>query len=578
MLPRPRKSPRRIVRRNAFYAPLLPYLLAGILAFSACACLESLRSARECALVLGLFLFALGLTFNLFFCDEPATCAAEPKGFKRLTFANWAGKNLLCALGVFFVCAWYFFERVPANPYPDFTPREIKISAVLDDVSRGAKNSIYGTATIVGAPAGLGDLEGLKIWYSVLQYTAGVSEPLVASQTVSFEGVLEDVRTSPLKSRGRGYEKSAAFERYLASRFIYFKMSCDASGVKVVAPANWRHKFYDWLNAYMRRSLSADLFGVDKLSSDTYVAMLLGDKSKLTKEQKQSFADTGTMHVFAISGLHVGFAAMLVYVFLRAVKVYWKFQPFIALPILYLYVCACGGRPSAIRAFVMIAVFWLAMVSGRGVKAFAALIIAATIALLINPADLFDAGFVLSYAIVCSIFVYGLPLYRFFESKYNRRFPHYDPTRAQAFCKWLFSLTVGGVCISLGAAFAAAPLSAHYFSYISTMSWLYSPVFVFGAGIAVGLGFAGFLLPNFIAAFLNWIACAIVGWMSAFAVWGAKSFEASVKVSLPSMGITAVSLAAFLGLSGLLDNGNPLLRFALPPLLSLAVIFAASAF
>ena len=94
----------------------------------------------------------------------------------------------------------------------------------------------------------------------------------------------------------------------------------------------------------------------------------------------------------------------------------------------------------------------------------------------------------------------------------------------------------------------------------------------------VGLGFAGFLLPNFLAAFLNWVACSIVGWMSAFAVWGAKNYATALKVSVPGMGAAALSLAAYLVLSGFMDNRNPLLRFVLPPSLSLAILSAASIF
>ena len=507
MLFRWRKSSARQIRRNAFFVPLLPYLMSGILAFAACARFENLRFAGGMFLLLGAFLFICGLTLNFLACPDGIEPAEVPgKTFRRLTFCGWAQKNLLCVCGVFFICAWYFFLRVPPNPYPDFTPREIKVSAVLDDVSHGAKNSVYGTATIVVAPEGLENLKGCKIWYSIWQNSGALPERLVASQTVSLDGVMKDARTGPLKSRGRGYGKSASFERYLASRFIYFKMSCDASGVEIIKPANYREIFYDWLN------------------------------------------------------------------------VYWKFQPLVALPVLYMYVCACGGRPSAMRAFAMIAVFWIAMVSGRGIKSFGALAIAAAAALAINPADLFDAGFVLSYAIVASIFLYGIPLYQFFEAGYNRRFFSFEPTRFQIFCKRAFSFAAGGFCISLGAAFAAAPLSAHYFSYVSTMSWLYSPVFVFGAGIVVGLGFAGFLLPNFLAAFLNWVACSIVGWMSAFAVWGAKNYATAVKVSVPGMGAAALSLAAYLVLSGLMDNRNPLLRFVLPPSLSLAILSAASIF
>ena len=157
-------------------------------------------------LLLGAFLFICGLTLNFLACPDGIEPAEVPgKTFRRLTFCGWAQKNLLCVCGVFFICAWYFFLRVPPNPYPDFTPREIKVSAVLDDVSHGAKNSVYGTATIVVAPECLENLKGCKIWYSIWQNSGALPERLVASQTVSLDGVMKDARTGPLKSRGRGY-------------------------------------------------------------------------------------------------------------------------------------------------------------------------------------------------------------------------------------------------------------------------------------------------------------------------------------------------------------------------------------
>ena len=109
------------------------------------------------------------------------------------------------------------------------------------------------------------------------------------------------------------------------------------------------------------------------------------------------------------------------YGFLALLRVNWRIQPLLALPVLYVYVCACGGRPSAMRAFGMIAIVWLALAFGRGLRPFGALVIAASLSLLFAPQNVFDAGFTLSYCIVASLFVYGIPLYDYLK--------RYSPSR-----------------------------------------------------------------------------------------------------------------------------------------------------
>ena len=50
------------------------------------------------------------------------------------------------------------------------------------------------------------------------------------------------------------------------------------------------------------------------------VAMLLGKKSALSHEQKAIFLATGVMHLFAISGLHVGMIALILFQFLSLLR------------------------------------------------------------------------------------------------------------------------------------------------------------------------------------------------------------------------------------------------------------------
>ena len=140
--------------------------------------------------------------------------------------------------------------------------------------------------------------------------------------------------------------------------------------------------------------------------------MLLGRKIELSKAQIERYRMTGTMHFFAISGLHIGVIATVIAQFLLLIRVPRAVAPWIGLPLLYLYVEITGGTPSAIRAFLMAAFFWSSFACQRQRSPFSALMCSAILVLIIDPNQLWSLGFQLSYAVVLSILLFGLPLHQ----------------------------------------------------------------------------------------------------------------------------------------------------------------------
>ncbi len=564
--------PAKAAANNTYFVPLLPYLLAGALAFAIAGSVPHLRQFAHYFLSAGLACWLCALTSKLVFETPPSPILRRVE--KLFIFA-------MKVLGVFAICVWYFFFRIEANPYPDFAPREMQITMRIDEVSRGANDSRYGLATILEAPSFAPKLAGMKVWYVISdgKKRERDNHDIIASQVVRMNGVLGGVY--PAQAKARGYnadsENTREFERYLATRMIYFKIHSRIGDAEIIESAEPRFKFYSDVYKYMDKSLSR--FPAEGMNESeaarAYQAMILGDKSRLGAEQKQSFIDTGTMHIFAISGLHVGFVAGILYGLLALLRVNWRIQPLLALPVLYVYVCACGGRPSAMRAFGMIAIVWLALAFGRGLRPFGALVIAASLSLLFTPQNVFDAGFTLSYCIVASLFVYGIPLYDYLK-RYSpsRHLAEGHETLMQKAKGGTFAFLAGGLSISLGAFVAGAPLSAYYFSYVAPAAVLFSPFFVAGAGLAVGLGFGGFALPGFIAQFLNTAAVAIVWAMSESAQFGAGVFQIAMDTVRPSGIMCALSLFAFLGLSAMLEKARPALRFVLAPAAAAGIMFA----
>ncbi len=144
--------------------------------------------------------------------------------------------------------------------------------------------------------------------------------------------------------------------------------------------------------------------------ADLYVAMLLGKKQALSPEQKDAFVRSGTMHLFAVSGLHIAAIGLAVQTLLTLARLPGRARFLAGTAILWIYVEITGSEPSAVRAFWMIT----CLLGARQIRApsngLSALAASALVVLLLDPHQLFTAGFQLSYGIVAALLLYGAPL------------------------------------------------------------------------------------------------------------------------------------------------------------------------
>jgi competence protein ComEC len=132
-------------------------------------------------------------------------------------------------------------------------------------------------------------------------------------------------------------------------------------------------------------------------------ALLLGYRQGLPADLYQTFSRTGTLHIFAISGLHVGVMATIL---IAALKIFGISKPLWGLfliPLLFLYVVSTGMKPSAFRAFTMASVYFAAPLAGRRPDSVSAIALAAIVLLFMNPLQLSDPGFLLSFTVVSGI-------------------------------------------------------------------------------------------------------------------------------------------------------------------------------
>ncbi len=161
------------------------------------------------------------------------------------------------------------------------------------------------------------------------------------------------------------------------------------------------------LNAVRGRCHAAIERHVGSENSELAKALLLGARDGVASETIDAFFLTGTMHLLAISGLHVSILAFAF--FFAAQRGLLPYRLSLALVMLFilLYAVLTGARPPVIRAAILIQVLCASLLAKRRVSPVNALSLAAIVVLVINPCDLFRVGAQLSFIAVASLSWFG---------------------------------------------------------------------------------------------------------------------------------------------------------------------------
>ena len=132
-------------------------------------------------------------------------------------------------------------------------------------------------------------------------------------------------------------------------------------------------------------------------------AMLLGERREIAREAKERFVLAGTIHVFAISGLHVMVLARIVIYLLLFLALPVRFTGLVLIPVLWFYVAMIGFPPSAVRATLMVSFHALAPVFWRRPNGMVAWAQAFLLVHVLAPERLTDVGSQMSFAVMFAL-------------------------------------------------------------------------------------------------------------------------------------------------------------------------------
>jgi competence protein ComEC len=188
-------------------------------------------------------------------------------------------------------------------------------------------------------------------------------------------------------------------------------------------------------------------------------AMVLGEKRNINPFIYNSMVKSGTVHILVVSGFNVGIVTFLIILFLKLIRIPKRIRFFIALPLIIIYCLMTGASTPVVRAAVMAIVFMLAYLIKREADIYNSCAVAMIFILGINPRQLFDISFQLSFSSVISI-VFLYPKVKSFLSP-----------QALLKIKYIRYL-IDGCLVSLSAWLGTMGFIAYYFKIFSPVTVL----------------------------------------------------------------------------------------------------------
>lgn len=260
------------------------------------------------------------------------------------------------------------------------------------------------------------------------------------------------------------------YERFMKNKG--FTGSC------YVPQQKWRQTGTDVLTPYIVaqqfRAQALEFYRAFRLDPHAYAfvsALTLGYKAYLPDDLRAAFRASGTSHVLAVSGLHVG----IIYLIINAMLAFlgnsgrrFIFRQAIVIVILWSYVFIAGMGISVIRAAIMLSLFCVGNMAGRRGFTYNTLAAAAFLILVFRPSGLFEVGFQMSFSAVFAILYFQPKLKLLFRPK----------TKIGIYAADLFT-------VSLAAQIGVFPIVLYYFGTFPTYFFITNMLVVPLIGIVV---------------------------------------------------------------------------------------------
>ncbi len=287
------------------------------------------------------------------------------------------------------------------------------------------------------------------------------------------------------------------------------------------------------------------------------LCLLFGDKSLLEGSVYQNASSAGISHIFAVSGLHVGFLIALLYWVFRKIRL----NRYVSFGLILVFLVAYGfltGFPAGmVRASVFFVLFSAAKIFGRKGDGLTCLGCSAFVILLCSPRQIFSIGFLMSFGAVGGILLYNRSLTAILSER----------IKVPVF-RYFWNL----VCVTVSANVFLLPLTISIFGSVSPYSVLSNLVVIPYIGILFPLlAVSAFLATCYSGFGILYVALKY----PIFALNAFTKLMASLPyatVSVQSMGVASVGYILFFLCVSKLNLTRPAVKYSVSALLGIGTV------
>ena len=226
----------------------------------------------------------------------------------------------------------------------------------------------------------------------------------------------------------------------------------------------------------------------DRDSASFLLAILTGDRSQLRRDTHfyAMLRASGVSHCVAVSGMHVSFLVMFLFILLGR----GRLSALVCIPMTLAFMAMTGFTASVIRAGVMQIAVCGAKLFRKDYDSLTALGLALLVLLLLNPYSILNAGLQLSFASTLGILLFCRPIAEGLPNPPKRWGKHSAAAR-------LWYAVKASLSVSLSAEIFTVPLGALYFGQISLLTPLTNLAVLWAVSLCFCFGLLGVLASLF---------------------------------------------------------------------------------
>ena len=405
----------------------------------------------------------------------------------------------LCMIGIGIISYSIQDEKLQPHHYTNLNPSE-NYNSLTFKIEQRLKPDNYNYKYIVSVKAFNNEKASGQLLINIKKDS---STTVLAVDDLLFTSSQLNVIQKPLNPHQFDYSN------YLELKQVYHQLYLEQDELLLLSDSKTTiYGYADQLRATINEKLIEAGFKDEALSIMN--ALLLGQRQTIDKGIYNNYVNSGTIHILAVSGLHVGIL-LLILNFLFSPLLYFKYgnyiRPIVLVTILWSFAIIAGLSPSVTRAVAMFSIISIAMHLKRPTNIYNTLVISAFVILLVKPTFLFEVGFQMSYLAVLGIVSVQPIIYKLWKPKY-----------------WVSDKLWQIFTVTLAAQAGVVPISLFYFHQFPGLFFISNIVVIPFLGLILGFGLLiiALALMNALPEFMVIAYSFIIDSLNAFIAWVAQ--------------------------------------------------------